>query len=169
MAITLASVSAGSIAMQAIVLAVVGIAITVVVYGAVALIVKADDVGVSLAAGGNGALRAVGRGLVAGMPVFLKVLAVVGTAAMLWVGGGIVIHGLEAFGLHAVGHALHAVEAAGAAILPAAAGFAGWLAGAAASGVAGLALGALLIPTVEHLLAPAFRAVRGAFGGGGRA
>ncbi|HEV7265421.1 MAG TPA: DUF808 family protein [Falsiroseomonas sp.] len=164
MAITLATVSTGSLLMQGVVLAVVGVAITVVVYGAVALIVKADDAGVALAAGGNGALRLVGRGLVAGMPSFLKALALVGTAAMLWVGGGIVIHGLEEFGLAAAGHALHAAEAMGATILPVAAGVAGWLAGAVASGVFGLAVGALLIPTVEHVLAPAFRTLRGAFG-----
>jgi predicted DNA repair protein MutK len=164
MAITLASVSTGSLVMQGVVLAVVGVAITAAVYGTVALIVKADDAGLALAASGSGPLRVVGRGLVAGMPTFLKALAMVGTAAMLWVGGGIVIHGLEEFGLAAAGHALHAAEAAGAAMLPAAAGFAAWLAGAAVSGVFGLLLGALLIPTVEHALAPAVRGLRGAFG-----
>jgi hypothetical protein len=160
MAIALATIPTNSFVMQAVVLAVVGIGITVAVYGAVAIIVKADDVGLRLAATGNGALQAIGRGIVAGMPPFLKLLGVVGTAAMLWVGGGIVIHGLESFGLHAVGAVLHAAEHAGQAI----SGFVGWLFGAAASGVFGLALGAALIPAVEHVIAPAFGALRRAVG-----
>ena len=158
MAIALATVSATSFLMQAVVLAVVGIGITVAVYGAVALIVKADDAGVALARGGNGALRAVGRGIVKGMPPFLKGLAVVGTAAMLWVGGGIVIHGLEEFGLGAIGHAVHWLQhAVGDGAL-------GWLAGAAASGVFGLALGAALIPAVDRVIAPMARALKGMIG-----
>jgi len=98
MAITLAALPAGSILMQATVLAVVGIGITVAVYGVVALIVKADDAGVALARNANvSALAGIGRGLghalVKGMPVFLMFLSAVGTAAMIWVGGGIVLHG----------------------------------------------------------------------------
>jgi len=160
MAITLAAVSESSLVMQAIVLAVVGVGITFAVYGAVMLIVKADDAGLALSASRSGALRAVGRGLVAAMPPFLKVLGIVGTAAMLWVGGGIVIHGLEEFGFGAIGHAVHDVSewagGAGAAL--------GWLAGAAVSGVFGILLGALLIPLVEHVVTPAFRALRPARG-----
>ena len=98
MAITLAALPAGSIWKQALVLAVVAIGITAAVYGVVALIVKADDVGLALARStrlGDG--RAVGRGIVRSMPVLLKVLSVVGTSAMIWVGGGIVLHGLEEF------------------------------------------------------------------------
>jgi predicted DNA repair protein MutK len=158
MAITLATVATTSFAMQAVVLAVVGIGITAVVYGAVALIVKADDAGMALARGRNGALRALGRGIVFGMPPFLKALAVVGTAAMLWVGGGIVIHGLEELGFGALGHLLHDIQHAMGE------GAVAWLAGATASGVFGLALGAALIPTVEHVIAPAARVVRKAVG-----
>ncbi|WP_237215147.1 DUF808 domain-containing protein [Falsiroseomonas oryziterrae] len=157
MAITLSTVTEASIVMQAVVLGVVAVAITVAVYGAVALIVKADDAGVALAATGSGALRAIGRGLVAGMPAFLRALAVIGTAAMLWVGGAIVIHGLEEFGLTWLGHLLHDVSHA----LP---GFLGWLAGAALSGVVGLVLGAILIPVVERVLAPAAKGLRWAVG-----
>ena len=165
MAITLSTVSASGLAMQAAVLAVVGIGITVVVYGAVALIVKADDAGVALAATSHGAaLRALGRAIVAGMPPFLKVLSVVGTAAMLWVGGGIVLHGLDEFGFHAIGHAPGALSEAVAQAAPLAPALAGWLAGAAASGLFGLALGAALIPLAEHVLGPLARAVRGMLG-----
>lgn len=163
MAITLATVSDSSLVMQGVILAVVGLVITVAVYGVVALIVKADDAGMSLAASGSGAARAVGRALVTGMPVFLRLLAVVGTAAMLWVGGGIVLHGLEEFGLHWAGAILHGAEHAAAHAMPAAAGFAGWLGGAVVSGIVGLILGALLIPTVEHVIAPVANSVTNAF------
>jgi predicted DNA repair protein MutK len=156
MAIALATLPQASLAMQAVVLAIVGAGITVAVYGAVALIVKADDAGQALAARGTGALAALGRGLVRGMPVFLAALGVVGTAAMLWVGGGIVIHGLEEWGLGAIGHLVHdAQHMIGDGAL-------GWLAGAALSGLFGLALGAALTPTVEHVIAPAARGLRSA-------
>jgi predicted DNA repair protein MutK len=158
MAIALSTIPTSSFLMQAVILAVVGIGITVVVYGAVAIIVKADDAGMALVRRGGG-LAPVGRGIVAGMPPFLKALGAVGTAAMLWVGGGIVLHGLEEFGLHAAGALLHGAEHAGQAI----SGFFGWLAGAAVSGIAGVVLGAALIPAVEHVIAPAFARVKGAF------
>src|SRR5690606_31159512 len=88
------------LAMQAVTLALVATVLTAAVYGAVALIVRADDAGVALARGGrSGPVRALGRGLVKGMPGFLKALALVGTLAMLWVGGGIVLHGLEELGI----------------------------------------------------------------------
>lgn len=164
MAITLSTVATGSLGMQAVVLAVVGIAITVAVYGAVAIIVKADDAGLALARSGVAPLRVLGRAIVAGMPPFLKLLGVVGTVAMLWVGGGIVLHGLEEFGLAAPAHLVHVLAEAAAHALPAAAGVVGWVAGAAGAGLVGLALGAVLIPMAERVLAPAARAIRGAVG-----
>lgn len=166
MAITLAAVPEGGFWTQAIVLAVVGIGITAVVYGGVALIVKADDAGLALAAirspsAWGGVLRAVGRGLVVGMPYFLKALAVVGTAAMIWVGGGIVVHGLEGYGLPWIGHTIHDVAlAAGHAVPHWAAATVEWLVTAAGSGLVGLILGALLIPIVAYVLAPIARLLR---------
>jgi predicted DNA repair protein MutK len=159
MAIALAAIPTGdSVLVKAAVLALVGIAITFGVYGAVALIVKADDVGVALARSGPGPLtRALGRGLVKGMPGFLRALAVVGTAAMIWVGGGIVVHGLEVFGLGWPAHVIHDIAEAAARASPVAPGFVGWLVGAAGSGVFGLALGLVLIPVAEHVLAPLAR------------
>ncbi len=100
MALTLANVAASNIYTQAAVLASVGILITLAVYGVVALIVKADDVGLSLAGSPLGLLRMFGRGLVVGVPVFLNILAMVGTAAMLWVGGSILVHGMAELGYH---------------------------------------------------------------------
>ena len=166
MAITLASVAASGFWTRAIVLALVGTAITFVVYGAVAIIVKADDVGLSLAnrqgtSRADGPLRALGRGIVRGMPHFLRVLAVVGTAAMLWVGGGIVLHGLEVLGFPAPAHLIHDVAVAIGAAVPAFHGALTWIAAALAAGLFGLALGALLIPITGSLLAPAARALTG--------
>jgi len=161
MAITLAALPVGSIWKQALVLAVVAIGITVAVYGVVALIVKADDVGLALARGTTSAGRAVGRGIVRSMPVLLKVLSVVGTAAMVWVGGGIVLHGLEEFGPPAIQHAVHAAEQAAARAFPPAAGFLSWIVEAAISGVIGLVVGAATIPFVGYALAPAWASAKG--------
>jgi uncharacterized protein len=184
MAITLASIPVGSIWMQAVVLAVVGIGITVAVYGTVALIVKADDAGVAMAASNrpvsrmlgravpgaapSGADRSLapltqvlGRGLVKGMPVLLKLLAIVGTAAMVWVGGGIIIHGLEGYGFAWLGHAIHDVAVAAGHAVPALAGAVEWLVSAAASGLVGLILGAVLIPLIHFIAVPLLKALRG--------
>jgi predicted DNA repair protein MutK len=155
MAITLATVALASFWTQAVVLATVGIGITALVYGAVALLVKADDVGLALAGSSWPLARAVGRGLVVGMPILLKGLSLVGTAAMLWVGGGIIIHGLEEYGLTAIGHAVHAAATAAGAALPAMHGAVEWVVTAAASGVLGLAVGAAIIPLVTHVATPA--------------
>lgn len=164
MAIALASIPSDSFVMRAIVLALVGIAITVGVYGAVAIIVKADDVGLALAQNRSASIlarvgRVIGRGLVKGMPGFLRLLAVVGTAAMIWVGGGIILHGIEEFGLGGPAHFVHHLaEIAGQAV-PAVGGAVEWLVGAAGAGFVGLVLGLALIPISEHVLAPALRAL----------
>jgi predicted DNA repair protein MutK len=147
MAIALADVAESPILNQGLVLALVGIAITVGVYGVVALIVKMDDIGLHLAARRAAATRALGRGLVVAMPKLMTVLSVVGTAAMIWVGGGIVIHGLEVLGLHEpAGTIHHAAEAAH----HAAGGFASWLVTAAASGILGLLLGGVIALIVQR-------------------
>ena len=162
MAITLASIPAGSVVTQALVLALVGAGITAAVYGAVALIVKADDVGVALAMNKSdlmiaGIGRKFGRALVFGMPVFLIVLGAVGTAAMIWVGGGIVLHGLEIYGPPSIGIAVEAVAEAAAHALPLASGILAWSAVAAMSGAIGLVIGAALLPIVEFAIAPAWK------------
>jgi uncharacterized protein len=163
MAITLAAVPASGLVNQAVVLAVVGIAITVVVYGGVALIVKADDIGVALArSSGSSSItrlaKGLGRGLVLGMPMFLKVLGVVGTAAMIWVGGGIVVHGLEGYGMAWAAGAIHRFAELAAHALPAAAGVAAWLITAMGFAIVGLIIGGVLIPVAEHVVAPFWKA-----------
>ena len=94
------------------------------------------------------------------MPVLLATLSVVGTAAMIWVGGGIFVHGLEEFGLGAPGHAIHDAAAFAARHVPAARGLVEWLVGAAGAGLVGLALGAALLPVASRVLAPAWRGVK---------
>jgi len=161
MAITLAALPAGSLWKQALVLALVGIGITVAVYGVVALIVKADDAGVALARGSATRVsRAVGRGMVRGMPVLLKILSVIGTAAMIWVGGGIILHGLEVYGPPAIHHAIHAVAEAVAHAVPSLAAVLEWAVEAAISGAVGLVVGAASIPVVGFIFAPLWKLLK---------
>ena len=170
MAIALASISEGSLLTKAAALAAVAVMITVGVYGAVALIVKADDAGLALAkTSGEGifarATRALGRGMVRAMPKLLAGLSTVGTAAMLWVGGQIVLHGLETFHISAPARLTHDWSEAAAALAPTALhDIAAWLAAAGLSGVFGIALGFVLIPVASYALSPALRAVKRLFG-----
>ncbi|MDY6981969.1 MAG: DUF808 domain-containing protein [Pseudomonadota bacterium] len=130
MVIALKEVSELSIAMQAASLFAVAIAVTLGVYGVVGLIVKMDDVGLHLATRPTAFLQALGKTLVTGMPKLLSALSTIGIAAMLWVGGQIIVHGVnihpaEVFGLH--GGAL------------------AWLVDAALSGLFGLLLGSVIV------------------------
>ncbi|WP_145106299.1 DUF808 domain-containing protein [Cereibacter sediminicola] len=157
MTIVLAALPPGGIAMKAASLAAAGSGITVLVYGGVAAIVKADDLGVLMSLRGRLAVtRALGRGIVHGMPRFLKLLAGVGTAAMIWVGGAIVIHGLYELGWGWLHHHIHDIAVAAAALVPQAPGLAEWLVTAFFDGLFGLALGLALIPVATRIIAPAW-------------
>ena len=149
MAIALADVMDRSLAGQAAVLAAVAIAITIGVYGVVALIVKMDDIGLHLAQRRLSALRSIGRGLVLAMPVLMKGLAVIGTAAMIWVGGGIIVHGLEEFGFAALPSALHHLAEDAGHSMPAAQGATEWIVAAAGAGIVGLIVGAIVIAAMS--------------------
>ncbi|AUH33361.1 DUF808 domain-containing protein [Paracoccus tegillarcae] len=140
--------------MKGLILAVVAIGITVAVYGFVALIVKADDVGVHLATSRSGILAGLGRGIVKFMPYFMKVLTIVGTAAMIWVGGQIIIHGLHQMGQHQPYEWIHHQSEAAAAALPQAPGLAAWATTAFFDGIVGLILGLILIPIVKYVVNP---------------
>jgi predicted DNA repair protein MutK len=161
MAIALATIPETSLLMKAVILATVGLGITVVVYGAVALIVKADDAGVALARSSSGVVAAAGRGLVKGMPPFLTLLSIVGTAAMIWVGGGIIVHGLEGYGVTQPGHLIHDIAHAAGAAVPALGGVVEWIVGATGAGIVGLAVGAALIPVVQSVIVPLVARLRG--------
>ena len=92
-----------------------------------------------------------GRGLVQTMPILLKALSIIGTAAMVWVGGGIIVHGLEVFGLTAVAHGVHAAAEAAAHAVPFAPGAVEWIATAAGSAVVGLVVGGAVV-AIMHLI-----------------
>lgn len=149
MAIALADVAERSLAGQAAVLAAVAIAITIGVYGVVALIVKMDDIGLNLAQRRLSALRSIGRGLVLAMPILMKALAVIGTAAMIWVGGGIIVHGLEEFGFTALPSALHHLAEDAGHAMPAGQGTTEWIVAATGAGIVGLIVGAIVIGGVS--------------------
>jgi uncharacterized protein len=114
MAITLSTVTDVPLITEVLVLAVVAVVMTIGVYGVVAIIVKADDVGAAMARGNHALLRAVGRGLVHGMPGFLRLLAIVGMVAMLWVGGSILTHGAHVLSWHLPEDTVTAAAAAAA-------------------------------------------------------
>lgn len=160
MALTLSTVADASVYMQAAVLASVGIAITLAVYGVVALIVKADDAGVALAKTSVSALRALGRGLVLGMPVFLKILAGVGTAAMLWVGGSILVHGAAQMGYAGPEHIIHDISETVVGALAIAPGLIGWIATSAQQALLAIVVGAVTIVVMGNVVAPIWSRLR---------
>jgi predicted DNA repair protein MutK len=148
MAIALADVADKPLAIQAGALALVGVLLTIAVYGVVGLIVKMDDIGLHLSRGKVGALRGFGRGLVKAMPITMEALTVIGTAAMLWVGGGIIVHGLEHFHLTPVpvwvegfSHWAHGAPGVGA--------ITGWAAFALGSAVVGFVIGGVIAGLVH--------------------
>ena len=151
MAIALASLGPMSVGMTAAALAAVGIAITVGVYGAVALIVKLDDIGIHLAERENGMARAFGDGLVHFVPKMLVALSGIGTAAMLWVGGGIMLHGLEVLHVaEAVPHAIHEWSKHAGEAVGAMGGVVEWLLYAIGASIAGLIIGGVIVAIVRR-------------------
>jgi hypothetical protein len=165
MAITLASVPDAGLLTQAAVLGLVGIGITLAVYGVVALIVKADDMGLALARTSveppfGGLIRLTGRVLVHGTTYLLNALGVIGTAAMIWVGGGIILHGLEGYGLGWLSHRIHDAAAFVAGLLPAAGPVLRWLVEAAAAALVGIAVGLAATPVTTRWLLPLWERAR---------
>jgi uncharacterized protein len=151
MAIALAEVASEPLLTRALILALVGIVITVAVYGVVALIVKMDDIGLNLTKRASGAVQAFGRLLLVAMPKVLTVLSVVGTAAMLWVGGQIIVHGLHVLGLHGPSDLVHAVQHAVEDATGPLGGMLGWLTNAGLSAVVGIVLGWIVAVLVHKV------------------
>ena len=136
-------------------LAVAGLIITFAVYGAVGIIVKADDLGLAMVAKGRFAVtRAVGQAIVRGMPGFLKLLVIIGTAAMIWVGGQIIVHGLHELGFHAPQDFINDVAMQAVAMAGTAPAAVKWTVTAFLDGIVGLVIGMLLIPLVTFVIAP---------------
>lgn len=140
MLIALANVDTDSWGMRLAILIVVAVLMTVIVYGAVALLVKMDDVGLWLMGRRGAAAQGLGRGLVKAMPVVFRLLSIVGVVAMLWVGGHILLANLAEVGVpwpfdlvHAVTHLIEGVPAIA------------WIVESALSAVAGLVWGVVVV------------------------
>ncbi len=150
MVIALDEVATSRSSRRLIILVIVALLITALVYGVVALIVKMDDVGLQLSQRASSSAQRIGRGLVKAMPRLLSVLSTVGIAAMLWVGGHILLGGIDELGWHAPYDLVHHLEEAVRGV----AGIGGvlaWLVNTLASALLGLVVGAVIV-TVMHLI-----------------
>lgn len=150
MVIALKEVIDNSFISRAIILVVVAFLITAAVYGVVALIVKMDDVGLRMVESGRPSAMRIGRSLVVGMPKLLAALSIVGTAAMVWVGGHILIVGADELGWHWPHHVVHDLEQP-AHDVAGIGGVLGWLVNTAASAVVGLIVGFAIVLVVQRL------------------
>jgi predicted DNA repair protein MutK len=162
MTISLSVINAPNIYMETATLAVVAVGITIAVYGTVALIVKMDDIGLHMAGNARfGTTRSFGRGLVTFMPKLLTILSIVGTAAMLWVGGNIITHGLEVLGWPWVYDQIHHLAEAASHAVTTAQGFVKWAVTAGLDGLIGLGIGLVLLPIVTKIISPLIAAISG--------
>ena len=151
MVIALKEVADQSFWPRLIILVIVALVITAAVYGVVAGIVKMDDIGLSLTQRTSRFAQTIGRGLVAGMPKLLSALSIIGTIAMLWVGGHILLLGTDELGWHTLyGLVHHAEEAVHHAVAGVGALLA-WLTNTAASAVVGVVVGGVVVAIMQVL------------------
>jgi len=151
MAIALAELDNLTLATTAAALVAVAFAITAGVYGVVGLIVKLDDIGLHMAGRKNAGTRAFGNALVHVVPKLLSSISVIGTAAMLWVGGGILVHGLEEMHiLEAVPHAVHDLAQGAGAYAGPLSGVVEWVASALGAAFVGLVIGGMIVAVVRQ-------------------
>ena len=151
MVIALNEVLDEHLVMRGATLALVAVLITIAVYGVVGLIVKMDDIGLHMAKRGSAARQAIGRALVNLMPSLLAALATIGTAAMLWVGGQIVLHGLHEYHIGGIAEALESLAHSVAGGLPLE-GLWTWLIKATGDGIFGLLLGSVIVGVLHFVL-----------------
>ena len=151
MAIALAELGELSLTMTAAALFAVALAITGGVYGVVGLIVKLDDIGLHLAQRQSSGARALGNMLVRVVPKMLKALSVIGTAAMLWVGGGILVHGLEVMHVaEAIPHLIHEVAHAAGQATGGGSAVVEWVVNALGAAIVGLVIGGVIVRVVRQ-------------------
>lgn len=150
MVIALNEVAEEPFVSRAAILVVVGLVITALVYGVVSVIVKMDDVGLHLASKDSPGLQKFGTGMVKAMPTVLEVISFVGMLAMLWVGGHILLVGMDELGVTAPYHLVHVIEEPAAAVAGVGAVL-GWLVNTACSLVFGLIVGSVIV-AVAHLI-----------------
>jgi hypothetical protein len=151
MVIALNEVAAEAFVSRALILVTVALLITALVYGVVALIVKLDDIGLHLAERRSAGVQKVGRAMVKAMPKLLALLSTVGIAAMLWVGGHILLVGTHDLGWDAVYDFVHHLEEEAAHAVEAIGALLGWLVNTAFSALIGAAVGALVV-ALMHLV-----------------
>jgi predicted DNA repair protein MutK len=152
MIISLASVEDEPFVTRLMVLIAVAFLITALVYGVVALIVKMDDLGLALAKRDSTVSQKVGRGLVSAMPKLMSILTVVGIAAMLWVGGHILLINIGEAGFHWPADQLHHLEHWGEELVHGwFGGVLSWVLGTAASAIIGLIVGAIIV-AIMHVV-----------------
>lgn len=141
MLITLSNIATDSFWERLIILVMVALLMTGLVYGVVAILVKMDDLGILLAKSRRGLVARLGEGLVKLMPKVFAFLTIVGTIAMLWVGGHIIIASLSDLGVTFLYDALHhvtdLVKGAGAVVV--------WLTDTALSAVFGVIWGLVIV------------------------
>ncbi|MDV3220033.1 DUF808 domain-containing protein [Intrasporangium sp.] len=150
MVIALNEIADEAFVSRLVILVVVALLITGLVYGVVGLIVKMDDIGLRLAQRTSSTSQTVGRALVKGMPVLLRLLSTVGIVAMLWVGGHILLVGIDELGWHALYDVVHHLEEA----VQGVAGLGGalaWVVNTIASALLGLVVGAIIV-AVMHVI-----------------
>jgi uncharacterized protein len=150
MVIALDEVADEPLLSRAVILVFVALVITALVYGAVALIVKMDDIGLRLAQTRGGLAASFGHGLVRAMPIVLSVLSTVGIAAMLWVGGHILLVGLHDIGIPVLYDGVHHLQHHVGDALGAVGGVGAWLTNTVASALLGLVVGAIVV-AIMHL------------------
>jgi predicted DNA repair protein MutK len=150
MVIALKEVIDEPVVSRGVILAIVGVLITVAVYGVVALIVKMDDVGLKLAERPSPRSQRIGLLLVTGMPKLLAWLSVIGTAAMLWVGGHILLVGFDELGWTAPYHLVHELEHL-VEDVPGIGGVLSWMVNTGCSAIVGFAVGSLIVGVVTLL------------------
>lgn len=160
MVISLNEVADEPFLMRLLILVAVALGMTIVVYGVVGLIVKMDDVGLHLTQRASRVAQSVGLGLVKGMPVIMSVLGKLGVVAMLWVGGHIILVGLDELGWHAPYGLVHHLELAVAESAGGAGAVLGWLVNTALSCVAGLIIGSVVTAIVVGIRKLRARRVR---------
>lgn len=150
MVIALKDVISEPLVTRGAILVVVAVGITAAVYGVVALIVRMDDVGLSLAGRPARSSQRMGRLLVSGMPKILSWLSVIGVAAMLWVGGHILLIGFDELGWSAPYHLVHLLEELVHGV-PGVGGVLAWIVNTVASALVGLVVGVILVTVIERL------------------
>lgn len=162
MTIAMSEIEADSLWVTGVVLAVVAIGITALVYGSVMILVKADDVGLKLSQVGRFEFtRALGRGIVKAMPGLMTLISTIGTAAMLWVGGSIIIHELKVMGLSAPAHFVEAIANQVAQAVSFAVGLVHWVVKASLDGLFGLLIGIVLVPFIQFVAMPVIGKFKG--------